>query len=123
VSIFIDFFFLFRRILEDLTLALLEPEVFNCDIVFRTWDEALVPENELRCFVSNAKVTAITQYYSSLYVEKLHQEKDDLEKRVLVYLEEIIPCIPNLDSYTLDVGIRSDNSLSIVELNPPAPRR
>jgi hypothetical protein len=125
-----------RRIYEDLTLALLEKE-FRMNIVFREWDDDLIPEREIRCFVVNGKVTAMTQYYSSLFVEFLAENKNDLQqvekkkmivffkltkkKRILDYLGKVVPVV-RLDSFTIDVGMRKDLSLCVVEINPPAPR-
>jgi hypothetical protein len=109
-----------RRIYEDLTLALLEPS-FRMEIVFRTWDERLIPEREVRCFVAKGRVAAVSQYYSSVYVPYLAENKAAFETRLLEYCAQLLKVIP-LESYTLDVGMRDDGSLCVVELNPPAPR-
>ncbi len=109
-----------RRIYEDLTLALLDPQ-FKMEIVFRAWDEGLIPEREMRCFVANGKVAAVTQYYSSVYVPYLAENSAELQKRLLEYCGELLRLIP-LQSLTLDIGMRLDGTFSVVEINPPAPR-
>ncbi len=109
-----------RRIYEDLTLALLEPN-FRMEIVFRAWDERLVPEREVRCFVAKGRVAAVSQYYSSVFVPYLAENKSAFEARLLEYCAQLLKFIP-LEAYTLDVGMRDDGSLCVVELNPPPPR-
>lgn len=110
-----------RRVYEDLTLATLEPH-FRMDIVFRKWNERLVPEREIRCFVVDRKVTAMTQYYSSVFVPALASQKESICRAVLDYLHGIIiPLVP-MPNCTIDVGMTSDGNLCVVELNPPAPR-
>ena len=110
-----------RRIYEDLTLALLEKD-FSMDIVFREWQNDLVPEMEIRLFVKNGKVTAATQYYSSLHVPELVSNRNVLENRLLEYCHNEITSLIPLSSYTLDVGISDTGQLSVIELNPPPPR-
>ena len=109
-----------RRIYEDLTLATLEKD-FSLDIVFRKWDLALVPEYEIRVFINDSKVCAMSQYYSSVYVPRLHLQKHEIEARVLKFLEGVVKVVP-LTNYVVDVGMSENDTLSIVELNPPAPR-
>lgn len=114
-----------RRIYEDLTLACLEPEFRMC-MVFRKWDPNLVPEKEIRCFVVDRTVTAMTQYYSSVFVPALASSKETLCRKILHYLNTtVIPLLPELSSFTIDVGVPQDEEaspLTIVEINPPAPR-
>lgn len=47
---------------EDLTLALLDKD-FRMNVVFRSWNDDLVPEREVRCFVNEGRVTAMTQVF------------------------------------------------------------
>lgn len=101
--------------------SLLVLQDFRLNIVFRSWDGELIPEREIRCFVVDGRVTAMTQYYSSLFVPFLAENKAELQKRVLDYLEIVIPLV-KLANFTIDVGIRKDLSLCVVEINPPAPR-
>ncbi len=51
----------------------------------------------------------------------LAQNKLEIEKNVLSYLGRILPQI-KLENFTIDVGMCSNGTLCVVEINPPAPR-
>jgi hypothetical protein len=85
---------------------------WNNDVVERTqW--------EFRGFVSNCKLTAITQYFSVCYFEELSRSQDAICKKLVEYHDSIKHRIqPHLKSYGIDFFIASDGTVMTIELNP-----
>jgi len=74
---------------------------------------------EFRGFVSNGKLTAITQYFSVCYFEELARDQAAICAKLVQYHERIKQRIqPHLASYGIDFFIASDGSVVTIELNP-----
>jgi len=76
-------------------------------------------EVEMRVFVNQKKVSAISQYYASLYVPWLHEHKLVYQKKVFDAVEKINELI-EMEEYVIDFALESGR-LWVVELNLPPP--
>jgi len=108
-----------QRIMVDLTMRLLN-DAFEMNIVFRQWNTDLQPEKEFRAFLSNGKLTCITQYYSKLYVPSFKKKEQQIKDKLVTYFNSIQQDIP-LKNYALDMALLEGDKVVIVELNPFAP--
>jgi hypothetical protein len=69
--------FLFKkseRVIQDLQYTLDHPKHWNMGIIVRFFDRRVNLENEFRCFVSNNKITAISQYDKQV-INKINKMK------------------------------------------------
>jgi hypothetical protein len=74
---------------------------------------------EFRGFVSNGKLTAITQYFSICYFEELSRNQEAICQKLVEYHDQIKERIqPHLQSYGIDFFIAKDGSVMTIELNP-----
>eukprot|EP01130_Rhizamoeba_saxonica_P000057 TRINITY_DN1007_c0_g1_i12.p1 TRINITY_DN1007_c0_g1~~TRINITY_DN1007_c0_g1_i12.p1 ORF type:complete len:279 (+),score=58.37 TRINITY_DN1007_c0_g1_i12:126-839(+) len=106
-----------QRVYSDLVVQQLQ-DIWNLNIIFREWDDSLIPENEVRVFVFNKQITAMTQYYQYLHVPYLEDNKGEIEMRINQYFEDnIAPNIPFIN-YSFDLAILPDE-IKVVEINNP----
>ena len=94
------------RIREDLITDIEYPDFFKSKLVVRKF----VPVDismEFRAFVSQGKITALSQYESGLYFRKLAAKKDTIQNEILALFEKIKDKI-KLKSYVIDLAIVDD---------------
>ena len=116
VAMFIDS----QRIYEDLTTSLQTLSEFpRINISIRQF-VPLRCELEIRVFVVNERITAMSQYYSSCFVPWLAEKKQFIQQRIEDCFAEINPII-NLNSYVIDFAFDYDDRLWVVEVNLPPP--
>jgi hypothetical protein len=87
----------------------------------RRWDDDVVERWpwEFRGFVSNCKLTAITQYYSVLFSEEMARDQQLILQKLVEYHDRIKQRIqPHLSSYGIDFFISSSGTVKTIELNP-----
>ncbi len=93
------------RIREDLITDIEYPDFFKSKLVVRKF----VPVDismEFRAFVSQGKITALSQY-ESLFFRKLAAKKDTIQNEILALFENIKDKI-ELKSYVIDLAIVDD---------------
>lgn len=91
------------RAYGDLVLArLFSP--FCMPFVLRKWDDRVIPETEIRTFVNHGKITAATQYYTLLYSQFLHENKELIFKRLNSFFTNTLAPIIPVKKYALDVS-------------------
>ena len=112
------------RIRQDLRAAMANREL-QVDLVFRDWHD-MGPADEFRVFVSDGKVTAISQYFHFVVLPEL--QAPGAEDRVrsaiqTLWAESVDPVADQLPcrSYTADVMIDGNGKAWITELNPFGP--
>jgi hypothetical protein len=112
-----------ERAFQDLTRRILEcgDDGFEMNIIVREWAE-IAPETEFRGFVSQGKLTGLTQYYKACYVPVLAEKKDLIKKQLVEFWEEIAPKIATigLNSYVMDLAWTPEK-VWLVELNTFGP--
>lgn len=91
-------------------------------VVVRKWVD-IEPMMEFRCFVVNGRVTAISQYYSTIFFPELASKKDHLAAAIIDKLERQV--YPRLRSshggdppLIIDFCFTRTNDLLVVEVNP-----
>ena len=90
------------------------------NLVIREWSQNLNPLFEFRCFVSNEKLTAVTQYNQGVFVPELCKNKKKIQTAIKQFVHQIvIPRVP-LPFYTVDVGVDlASFDVCLIELNGP----
>ncbi|KAL6063817.1 hypothetical protein QOT17_011313 [Balamuthia mandrillaris] len=88
---------------------------WNLGLIVREF-VAIDIEGELRAFVHNKKLNALSQYFADCYFADLHEHKDEVQERVLQFFEQVKEDIP-FDSYNIDFAVSKDR-VYILELNP-----
>jgi len=63
-------------------------ENFDMKLIIREWCQ-IAFEWEFRAFVFDGKLTAVTQYYSIVYVPELKEMEEQISKRIQDYWEGI----------------------------------
>jgi len=104
------------RIREDLRADVEYPDFFKSKLVVRKFvhvDLSL----EFRGFVSNKKLTALSQYESGVFFKKLVPKKKMIEKEIVQFFEKEVKDNIALSSYVIDFCI-VDGKVMIVDLNP-----
>jgi len=113
-----------ERVFADLNLALdcslNNKDKWSTSVILRDWQPALRQDMEFRVFVSNNKITAISQYnhyckYSSL-TGKNASIIDSIYKRLMEFTISVHPIVKE-ENYVLDLAIINDR-VYIIELNP-----
>jgi len=108
------------RIFEDINGALeAGEEYFSCSLVFREWDPRIPSRQqyEFRGFVFNRKLNALTQYHDYLFFPEIVARKDEIERQIRDYFEQIHDRLPH-QHYLIDFVICSDREIKVIELNP-----
>lgn len=105
-------------------------------LVLRKWDSRIDPLCEVRAFVCQGRVTAITQYYATCLVPQLRRERDNISRLVCDTVAEVDNRIGHLvpiddeclaPFYVVDLALISDPGVShftqalLIEINPPPP--
>jgi len=110
------------RIATDLKLALDgakdDEESISLQLLVRKWVE--IPLfNEFRAFVYHGELTAITQYFDTLYFPEL----DNFDPAVLrqFYDDCVKPNVQWGPDFVIDFGIALDGQIFVIELNPFLP--
>jgi len=103
------------RILEDLQMAMVFPELWDVCVIIREWTDIPI-EMEFRGFVHNKKFTALSQYYYDCFFLKLKQNKDAIASQILEFWENMKEKIP-YNSYNVDFVIL-ESGVKIIEFNP-----
>ena len=119
-----------RRVFQDLTGRLLvadDAHPFAMSVIVRKWDDVMVPEAELRVWIYNGTVTAVSQYYKALWVSFFDRvtSLSDLEDQVNAFLtSSLLPALPeSIPSCVADIAVGYPDPdtgilpLSVVELN------
>ncbi len=102
-------------------VPLLPLQLLPCQMFEFRWNADVVEriQWEFRGFVSNCKLTAITQYFSICYFEELSRNQDEICTKLVEYHDRIKTRIqPHLTSYGIDFFIASDGTVITIELNP-----
>lgn len=105
-----------ERIRDDLSLAFEQPDTWNQCVVIREWVDIPL-SNEIRAFVYNRRLTALSQYYSVSVYPQLLNCKDTIELAIRKFVEQIVHLLP-CDSVVMDIGVRSDGGVVLIEMNP-----
>lgn len=96
---------------------------FQQNLVVRRW-ENIDPTTELRGFVVNGRLTALSQYCNLIHVPFLHDNKDQILFAVVsFFLEHCSRQLAKLyDRYVIDFGFSADMSrVVVIEVNPFLP--
>ncbi len=114
-----------ERVYADLHLALdchhnNKKDKWSTSIILRDWQPALRQDMEFRVFVSNNKITAISQYnhyckYPSLTGENA-PNLESIYQRLMAFAVSVHPVVKE-KNYVLDLAI-INNKVFIIELNP-----
>ncbi|KAL6058969.1 hypothetical protein QOT17_014497 [Balamuthia mandrillaris] len=86
---------------------------WNLGLIVREF-VAIDIEGELRAFVHNKQLNALSQYFADCYFAGLHEHKDEVQERVLQFFEQVKEDIP-FDSYNIDFAVSKDR-VYILEL-------
>jgi hypothetical protein len=105
-----------KRIWEDLTYALQDPKTFAISILVREWSFAPIV-GEWRGFVWNGTLNAVGQYYFFLYFEELQGKEVEIAEKFQAFFNEIKGSIHH-DHYILDLCVKPDGAILLVEVNP-----
>lgn len=86
-------------------------------LVVRKWFDGLLPELELRAFVHNRRLTALSQYYKACFTPDMVGYAKQIEAAALALFDAIKDRL-QLDSYVLDLCyLISEDKCMLVELN------
>ena len=104
---------------DDLPLALSFPDAWTQHIVLRQWI-TIPPHYELRAFVFDRKLTALSQYYDGAYFVELFEQKDRILEIVQKCFEDIKHICPvEPAEYSIDIAVKLEESKAyVIELNP-----
>ncbi|AVG46533.1 division cycle 123 [Acanthamoeba polyphaga mimivirus] len=107
----------FNALLDNISLNI------NTKLYFVTYNENWKPSHELRCFVYNKKITAISQYCwtkEEYYCDKTNDELIEIATKVNYFITNIIDNIcAQIDTTNIifDLYLNDDLSMNIIELN------
>jgi len=108
------------RVRQDLGKICDFPEkLFQSAVMLREWDDR-VPKNqagEFRGFVYAKKLNAVTQYITCMHFPHVVEHKQEIERRIQSYFDEVVPLIPH-DNYVIDFILFDDGDIRVIELNP-----
>ena len=119
-----------QRVCMDLQRAQMvqEGSEFACQCVVRGWDERVLPEREVRAFVSDGVLCAATQYHKVLFVPALDAARATVESVLREMHARLQAALPNLDTFTFDVAFCAPESggelpmrCVLIEINHPPP--
>ena len=75
--------------------------------------------NELRGFVYQKKLTALSHHNNLVFFSELHDEKEEMEIKVRSFMEDFIPVVEDtLASFVVDLVIDGEGRVWVVEINP-----
>eukprot|EP00012_Vannella_robusta_P005358 CAMPEP_0206195426 /NCGR_PEP_ID=MMETSP0166-20121206/7827_1 /ASSEMBLY_ACC=CAM_ASM_000260 /TAXON_ID=95228 /ORGANISM="Vannella robusta, Strain DIVA3 518/3/11/1/6" /LENGTH=296 /DNA_ID=CAMNT_0053612671 /DNA_START=563 /DNA_END=1450 /DNA_ORIENTATION=+ len=115
----VDMFIDSQRIFDDVNTACsVEPPH-----ILRVLVREFVPlrsELELRVFVNDGKVSAISQYYASCQVKWLHENKERVQNEIFNAVEKVLPLL-GLAEFVIDFAYDTNEKLWVVEVNLPPP--
>ena len=76
-------------------------------------------KNELRGFVYNGVLTALTQYNNLAYFPEHKEGKAEVEEKVKSFVKVFIKAMePVLDSFVMDLVVDDGGKVWVVEINP-----
>jgi len=109
------------RAVSDIKRALdnLDVSEWNLKLIVREFVDLPI-EGELRGFVHNNQLNAVSQYYTDAYFEWLHKNKENVARRVREFFDIVKPNLVALNSYVIDFVVFPD-AIQVVELNPFSP--
>jgi gamma-glutamylcyclotransferase (GGCT)/AIG2-like uncharacterized protein YtfP len=88
-------------------------------LVVRKWIPELTYDREFRMFVYNKKLTVITQYDHYCCYPYLHDEKEEIQQRLIDFWEnEINPRMRTVPNYIVDVADIPGKGVVLIELSP-----
>ncbi|KAJ7036706.1 hypothetical protein C8F04DRAFT_999635 [Mycena alexandri] len=116
-----------ERVWQDMTLALRHPEIWQQNIILRQWEPVPI-DLEFRTFVSNGRMTAISQYAYQLYSPRLNDSTQlhSVNTAIRDTFESLWPIL-SANGFTdcvLDFGVippAADNGSwrsTLIEVNP-----
>jgi hypothetical protein len=111
----IDLFSYSARIISDIKRAI-DLDKWDIHVVVRSFSSVPI-EGELRGFVHNGRLRALSQYYSECHFPKLVSEKEEVAKKVKSFHKSVKKLL-SFSSYIFDVVVYDDKSIKVVELNP-----
>jgi hypothetical protein len=111
-----------ERIFRDMILAIdCAAETGDCwrtSIVLRKWCGELEEHMEFRCFISDGKLTAISQYNHYCVYPELHTKKAEITSRISEFFCEVKNRLAEYSDYVLDVALLGNGKCMAIELNP-----
>lgn len=113
----VDMFIDSQRVFDDITTACSLNQVLR--VIVRKYIP-LYNELELRVFVNQHKVSAISQYYASCHVHWLHENKEKVQDDVINAVNEISKLL-SIEDYVIDFAFDENYKLWVVEINLPPP--
>jgi hypothetical protein len=112
-----DLFLKSERISDDLSLAFEQPDKWSQCVVLREWVE--IPLYfEMRGFVYDRKLTALSQYYSVSVYDEILTQASKLEEKIRDFVAQIGPLLP-CEAVVMDIGVEEKSGrVFLIELNP-----
>ena len=105
-----------NRIQGDLKDCVARSEPLN--LIIREFVKFPV-ELELRGFVWKKKLTALSQYNNIAFLPSLVKQKDEIEAKVKLFMEEFIKRVgEKIENFVVDIVLDYDGKVWVVELNP-----
>ncbi|KNC55677.1 uncharacterized protein AMSG_01947 [Thecamonas trahens ATCC 50062] len=105
---------------DDIPLALEHAHQWSQHVVLREW-VSLPPWSELRGFVVDGKLTALSQYFVGVRFDELVAARDAVEALVKAAFDDFAPRL-GISSCVLDLAVDLDaGRVYVIELNPFGP--
>jgi D123 len=111
------------RIRADLTSFVRDDDAEQgIDLALREWVDIAL-EEEFRAFVSDGRLTAVSQYFHFLHFDELVRRRDQVRDDIVRFFDaEVAPRIPHLRNYVIDFAYRwraaAGKRIYVIELNP-----
>lgn len=107
-----------ERVTDDLTMAM--SAGYSPVIAVRRWVD-MPPECEFRCFVSDSRISGITQYYLDGHGPSswINRNAAGIEATLRRYLSDVLVPLSGYQSFTADLILTHDFRVTLLEVNPP----
>jgi hypothetical protein len=120
----LEFLIKSERVYTDLDRWLAYPDkLAPINLIFREYDDNIMSHMEFRGFVYKKKLTAVSQYYDTVYFDFLVKNRDQIQQRIQHYFETTICPLIAMENYVIDFVVYDDlsndqNKVIVIELNP-----
>jgi len=109
-----------ERVCEDDIPLALSHDKWSQHIVLRPWAD-IRTEQEFRAFVIGGRITAVCQYFSSVFYPAIAERKDEIRALISNFFEQIRDKVPirTPADYVIDLAVNVDEGVcNIIEFNP-----
>jgi len=104
------------RVREDCRREIGREEDYDMTVIIRKWVD--IPcQLEVRGFVTNRNLNALTQYYDNCFLEELVDRKNELEEKIFRCWEEIKDLLP-FENAIVDFCLDENDNAILLEINP-----